>query len=73
MTMCRWLRWKGVHARDWQRPDDLQATLERWDVPFSCLRTTEPCGPDGDLVEPESCGAHRTCFEALAGPATKLS
>lgn len=73
MSPCRWLRWKGAHARDWQRPEDLQAALERWDVPFSCLRTTEPCGPDGGLAEPEACGAGRSCFEALAGADPLLS
>ena len=42
---------------------ELEASLQREQVPFSCLRTCQAWGPDDDIVAPERCSADRPCFE----------
>lgn len=66
MQLCRFLRWKGIHAQDWSSPAELLAVLRRNDVPFSCLHTCQAWGPDDGPAAPERCDASRPCFEASA-------
>lgn len=33
-------------------------------TPFWCLKTHEPIGPDGDLVDDVCCNGERPCFKA---------
>lgn len=61
--LCRHLRWKS-QSRDDDDPRWIFESLARNQVPFECLHTCHPWGPDDDLVAPERCGPTRTCFEA---------
>lgn len=62
MQLCRHLRWK-TFSRAAADPQEIRASLLRNQVPFSCLRTCQPWGPDDDLAAPELCGSGRECFE----------
>lgn len=62
MDLCRHLRWKTL-SRDDDDPLAVFASLQRSQVPFSCLRTCSTCGPDDDLAAPELCDVARACFE----------
>jgi hypothetical protein len=45
MDLCKFLRWKGRTSA--QRVDaELLAVFEANAVPYSCLRTCHPWGPD---------------------------
>jgi hypothetical protein len=63
MELCKSLRWKGFHSRDWSSPEELIARLVQPEVPFSCLRTCQPWGPDDGPSAPGDCASHRSCFE----------
>lgn len=62
--LCRWMRWKGFYGPTSFSDEDLTEHFENNEVPYSCLRTAAPWGPDDTLCAPESCVAGRTCFEA---------
>lgn len=62
MDLCRHLRWKTFSRHDGD-PAAIEASLQRGQVPFSCLRTCQSWGPDDDVVAPERCCAERACFE----------
>lgn len=62
MQLCRHLRWK-TFSRANADVEEIRASLRKNQVPFSCLRTCQPWGPDDDLAAPELCGAGRDCFE----------
>ena len=62
MTLCRFLRWKAWYGARWDTPEALAADLARDDVPFSCLHTCRPWGPDEDAAVPERCAPGRACF-----------
>ena len=62
MTLCRYLRWKAYYGARWDTAADLAADLARNDVPFGCLHTCRPWGPDDDLAAPERCAPGRACF-----------
>ena len=64
MKLCAYLRWKSYYGREWTDPDALAAVFEWNEVPYECLKTCRPWGPDDALVAPESCGDARPCFEA---------
>ena len=34
------------------------------EVPYSCLKTCQPWGPDDDVVAPEACVEQRGCFRS---------
>lgn len=71
MTLCRWLRWKTLYGRETLTEAELSELVARNDVPYSCLKTCEAWGPDGDVAAPEACGGDRACFERsrrLIGP-----
>lgn len=63
IDLCRHLRWK-THARDSGDPREIAMSAARSRVPFSCLETCRPWGPDDDLVAPERCCRGRACYEA---------
>ena len=62
MKLCDRLRWKGFYTRDWTSTDDLARRLAASDVPFTCLMTAEPWGPDDGPCAPERCTDARACF-----------
>lgn len=62
MDVCRHLRWKGRHGRDHVSPEDLQAVHQRNHLPYSCLLTSQPWGPDETPAVPEACTPARPCF-----------
>lgn len=62
MRLCAYLRWKGFYGARWDSRDELIADLTRGDVPYSCLRTCQPWGPDDDASVPERCQPGRSCF-----------
>ncbi len=64
MELCRFLRWKAFYGVEAFTPDSLRAHFERNEVPYSCLRTCQPWGPDDRESLPESCDSKRSCFEA---------
>ena len=68
MDLCAHLRWKSFYARDWRTDDELVAVFERNEVPYSCLRSCRPWGPDGEPAAPEGCNAERPCYEPSARP-----
>lgn len=65
MSLCRHLRWKS-DARTSGDPLQVYASLARSQVPFSCLRTSRPWGPDEDVVGPDCCDCSRPCFVAAS-------
>ena len=66
MNICTWLRWKGARNQR-ENPELVKKVFTENEVPYSCLRNTQPVGPDGKLVSPECCGEHRICFEKFGG------
>lgn len=74
MELCRFLRWKGVYGRTWTQEEELAAAYELNDVPYTCLHTCEPWGPDDQPAELGTCQRARACFEpSPAGPPRRLS
>lgn len=65
MVLCRYLRWKG-RAEDLRRGEPLQEVFVRNAVPYSCLQTTMPWGPDDELAAPEACDGSRPCYGAMS-------
>lgn len=63
MALCRFMRWKSFYGQDWNSEAELLEVLNRNEVPYYCLQTSQPWGPDDDAAVPERCGRHRTCFE----------
>jgi hypothetical protein len=63
IDLCRHLRWKS-HARDSEDPHEIRESAARSRVPFSCLKTCRPWGPDDELAAPELCCSDRACFDA---------
>lgn len=58
---CHCLRWKGYHRN--LTPEGIEIAFLRNHVPYSCLRTARPWGPDGDVAAPETCTSERDCYE----------
>jgi hypothetical protein len=60
--ICQMLRWKGY---DREAPTaERQFAFTRNQVPYTCLRTCQPWGPDDEPAVPEGCDAGRSCFAA---------
>lgn len=62
MKLCRFLRWKGYYDSRWPDTQALVDAHAANDAPYSCIKTCQPVGPDGDLAAPERCGDGRGCF-----------
>lgn len=60
-TRCQDLRWKGmfIHAED-----DPSVPLPNSRI-YWCVTTQGALGPDGDVVDEDTCTASRKCFGAL--------
>ena len=63
MRLCANLRWKTYYGARWDTREQMLADLLRGDVPYSCLQTCQPWGPDEDASTPERCQPDRGCFE----------
>lgn len=63
MRLCANLRWKSYYGARWDTREQMLADLLRGDVPYSCLATCQPWGPDEDASVPERCQPGRGCFE----------
>lgn len=59
---CQMLRWKG-HDRA-AGPGERSFAFARNQVPYTCLRTCQPFGPDDEPAAPERCDRERPCYEA---------
>jgi len=66
--LCRSIRWKSWYAFASFTPEDLARVWEANEVPYECLRTCRPWGPDEDPCAIERCQPGRECFE----PSPKL-
>jgi hypothetical protein len=62
MDLCRSLRWKALYGVTSLSRDELLAHVQANDVPYGCLRSCEPWGPDGHPAAPEACQPGRACF-----------
>lgn len=61
--ICEFLRWKGQH-REAEAGEQRLGTLARNQVPYTCLKTCQPWGPDDQPAVPEGCdGSRSCCFE----------
>ena len=58
---CSSLRWKGMFIETGGTADvaDLSARI------YWCVYTQGPLGPDGEVVDEDTCSASRSCYEAL--------
>lgn len=74
MELCRYLRWK-TFSRASGDPQQVWESLIRSQVPFQCLRTCQPWGPDDEVASPECCNGGRTCFvkDPMGGPGPRLA
>ncbi len=61
---CQFLRWKG-HSRE-SHPGEQRFAFARNQVPYTCLRTCQPWGPDDEPAVPEGCDSGRACYEKPA-------
>ena len=62
IELCRSLRWKGIYGRDTMTEAELRGLFELNEVPYSCLLTAQPWGPDDAVAAPERCCSSRACF-----------
>lgn len=62
MRLCANLRWKTFYGARWDTREEMLEDLLRGDVPYSCLQTCLPWGPDQDAAVPEHCQPDRPCF-----------
>lgn len=72
MQICNFLRWKG-HTRDIAELGEVQLTFARNQVPYTCLQTCQPWGPDDELAAPECCNDSRPCYRPSPLVALRLS
>ncbi len=62
IQLCRRLRWKGRHGTDAVTPEWVAEAYARNEVPWTCLSTAHPWGPDEAPVDPYRCTSARACF-----------
>lgn len=62
MELCQSLRWKSLYGLTSISVEELVALVVANDVPYGCLLSCEPWGPDGDPATPETCQPGRSCF-----------
>lgn len=63
MKLCANLQCKALMDRRFRSRDELVAAMMLSDSQFTCLHSTQPWGPDGQLCAPEYCQPGRQCFE----------
>ena len=63
MSLCRRLRWKGYHGETRTPFRTLADHPSSRHGPCTCLRTTQPWGPDGNLASVPDCQPTRLCWE----------
>ena len=56
---CESLRWKGMFI---DADDDPTVQLSNSRI-YWCAYTQNPCGPDGDVVDEDTCTSSRKCYE----------
>lgn len=61
--LCRSLRWKGRQGEQ-RTAGALRFAIELNNVPWTCIKTCQPWGPDDAPVEPGRCQGDRACFAA---------
>ncbi|MBL8972500.1 MAG: hypothetical protein JNK56_18070 [Myxococcales bacterium] len=59
--ICEFLRWKGHHGE--AEAGERRFAFARNQVPYTCLKTCQPFGPDDGPAVPEGCDDSRVCFE----------
>lgn len=64
IELCRSLRWKSIYGRETVTEPELRELFAVNEVPYSCLRTAQPWGPDDEIAAPERCCSGRACFVA---------
>ena len=69
MQLCRSLRWKSWYGAESFTEASLLEQVVKNEIPYSCLRTCQPWGPDDAPAAPECCDASRPCFS----PSPKLA
>jgi hypothetical protein len=60
--ICQLLRWKGYDRE--AAVSEREFAFARNQVPYTCLRTCQPWGPDDEPALPEGCDAGRSCYAA---------
>lgn len=65
-NVCGYLRWKS--SREWTDEQELELAFARNQVPYTCLHTGQPWGPNDEPAAPECCDDRRACFEPLVVP-----
>lgn len=74
LRLCAMLRWKTYYGSRWDTREAMLDDLLRGDVPYSCLRTCQPFGPDDDAAVPERCQPGRGCFrQSQREPAPRVA
>ncbi len=66
--ICALLRWKGHHGE--AELGERRFAFARNQVPYTCLKTCQPFGPDDGPAVPEGCDDSRACY---VGPALRDS
>jgi len=61
-ALCAHLRWKSYYGAEHLDARALLALAQRGDVPFHCLQTCRPWGPDDGPAAPEACSDRRRCW-----------
>ena len=59
---CEFIRWKGMFI-DVQR-DPSAAVYEEPHICW-CMHTQNPLGPDGEVVDEDTCNWFRSCYQKL--------
>lgn len=60
-TRCSDLRWKGMFI---DADDDPSVPLPNSRI-YWCCTTQNGVGPDGDIVDEDTCTASRKCYDAI--------
>lgn len=58
---CEGLRWKGMFIDAEEDPSVPQSNTRI----YWCSYTQGPLGPDGDVVDEDTCTASRSCYDPL--------
>jgi hypothetical protein len=64
--LCRHLQARNLYVPESHPERDASRSVQA--LPYWCLKTMRPDGPDGAPALPEDCTDDRICFEASVGP-----